>query len=132
MSHRCQIQGSSAACFEENNELWVKEYADGRQTEGRTYRVKFCPECGFEILKVGPFKGFIGRFNIPDYAPDDTIIQFSQTLSSAIAQMNRNIESIKAYMILQNSQNECFMQRDLAKSEEISCLKRRLQILEEK
>lgn len=131
MSHRCQIDGSSAACFEVKNELWIKEYADGRQTEGRTYRVKFCPECGFKIPKTGPFKGFLGGFNIPDSAPDDRITQFSQTLSTAIAQMNHNVEIIKCFMSLQHTQNECFMERELSHSQEISYIKRRLQILED-
>jgi hypothetical protein len=46
MGHRCQIEGSSTACFEVEGELWVKEYADGREREGRTYRVNYCPQCG--------------------------------------------------------------------------------------
>lgn len=131
MSHKCQIEGSSAACFEDNNELWVKEYADGRQTEGRTYPVKFCPECGFKIPKVSFAKSFFCGFNTPDSAPDDRINQFSQSLSTAIAQMNHNVEIIKCFMSSQYTHNECFIERGLAHSQEINYLKRRLQILEE-
>ena len=28
MSHNCKVKGSSTVCFEIDNELWVKEYAD--------------------------------------------------------------------------------------------------------
>lgn len=44
--HRCYIEGSSAVCIEQDGHLWVKEYADGNQREGRTYRVGYCPQCG--------------------------------------------------------------------------------------
>ncbi len=44
--HQCRIEGSSAVCFEREGEYWVKEYNDYENPEGRTYRVKFCPECG--------------------------------------------------------------------------------------
>ena len=44
--HRCQIEGSSTVCFDHDGELWVKEYNDGIQGEGRTYRVNYCPQCG--------------------------------------------------------------------------------------
>jgi len=131
MSHRCQIEGSSTACFEHKNELWVKEYADGYQQEGRTYRVNFCPECGFKIPKASFAKSFFGCLNIPDVTPDDSITQFSQALSTAIAQMNHNVELIKAMMSAQNTQNQCFIERDLSTSQEISYLKRRLEILED-
>jgi hypothetical protein len=49
MGHECRIENSSAVCYEVNNELWVKEYADSGNKEGRTYQVKFCPECGYTI-----------------------------------------------------------------------------------
>lgn len=133
MSHRCQIEESSIVCYEEKNELWVKEYNGVlRQNEGRTYRVNFCPECGFKIPKASFAKSYFGCFNIPDVTPNDSITQFSQALSTAIAQMNHNVELIKAMMSAQNTQNQCFMDRDLATSQELAYLKRRLQILEEK
>ena len=130
MSHRCQIDGSSGACFEERNELWVKEYADGYQKEGRTYRVKFCPECGFHLPKSSFGKSFFGRLNIPDVTPDNSITQFSQALSTAIAQMNHNVELIKCFMSSQNTQNECFMERELHHSQEICKLERQILNLE--
>ena len=46
MGHRCKIEQSSCVCFEHDGELWVKEYNDGIQSEGRTYRVNYCPQCG--------------------------------------------------------------------------------------
>jgi hypothetical protein len=126
------IEGSSTACFEHKDELWVKEYADGYQQEGRTYRVNFCPECGFKIPKASFAKSFFCCFNIPDVTPDDSITQFSQALSTAIAQMNHNVELIKSMMSAQNTQNQCFIERGLSTSQEIAYLKCRLQILEEK
>lgn len=130
MTHQCKIENSSAVCFEEGNELWIKEYDDGRQREGRTYPVKFCPECGFKIPKAGFFKGFLGNFNIPDSSPDNSIIEFSQALSTAIAQMNHNVELIKCFMSSQNAHNQCFMDRDLNASQEIFQLKKRIENLE--
>lgn len=130
MSHRCQIDGSSAACFEEANELWIKEYADGYQREGRTYKVKFCPECGFKLPQACFSKSFINSFNIPDSTPDDNIRQFSQSLSNAIAQMNHNVELIKCFMSSQNTQNQCFMDRDLQVSQDICKLERQFLNLE--
>ena len=110
MSHRCQIGESSVVCFEERNELWVKEYADGRMPEGRTYQVKFCPECGLHLPKCSFAKRFFGALSIPDSAPDDRITQFSQQLSNAISEMNHNIAIIKCHMSAQHTQNECFME----------------------
>ena len=132
MSHHCILDNSAIVCFEINNQLWVKECSDFGQQEGKTYQVNFCPECGFKLPRPSFAKSFFGCLNIPDSAPDDRITQFSQTLSTAIAQMNHNVEIIKCFMCSQHTQNECFMERELAHSQEISYLKRRLQILEEK
>lgn len=128
MSHRCRIGDSSVACFEQNNELWVKEYADGYQQEGRTYPVKFCPECGFKIPTASPSKGYFCA--IPDSSPDESITRFSQALSTAIAQMNHNVELIKCFMSSQNTQNQCFMDRDLQVSQDICKLERQILNLE--
>lgn len=116
MSHQCIIQGSSAVCFEKGNELWVKEYYDGTEREGRTYKVNFCPECGFKK---------------PYPTHPESITRFNQDLPTAISQMNHNIELIKAFMRSQNTHNQCFMERDLATSQEIAYLKRRLEEDEE-
>lgn len=120
MSHRCYIDGSSAVCIEHNGELWVKEYADGREREGRTYNVKFCPECGFKIPKNS--KSFLNFFNIPSSEGDDTISQFSAQLGRSIAEMNHNIEMIKAFMLSQNIQNECFIENEKELRKRISAL----------
>jgi hypothetical protein len=45
--HHCNKRGVSCVCLERpNGEFWVKEYGDGKQKEGRTYQVNFCPWCG--------------------------------------------------------------------------------------
>ncbi len=45
--HHCNMRGISCVCFQNpNGEFWVKEYNDGKQKEGRTYQVNFCPWCG--------------------------------------------------------------------------------------
>lgn len=124
MSHRCQIEGSSAACFEEKNELWVKEYADGCRPEGRTYPVKFCPECGFHLPKGSFAKRFFGCLSISDSSPDDRITQFSQQLGNAIAEMNHNIAIIKLHMSAQHTHNECFMEMDNRLKERITNLEK--------
>lgn len=130
--HKCRIDGSSAACFEVNGELWVKEYADGLQSEGRTYPVKFCPECGFKLPERGFSKSMFRGIHIPDSQVDDSIHRFSAELGKSICEMNHNIALIKTFMSSQNTQNECFMERDLYTSQEISYLKRRMEQLEEK
>lgn len=131
MDHKCLIEGSSACCIEVKGELWVKEFANGLQSEGRTYPVKFCPECGFKL----PEKGFGSRFgalcSIPAAETDNRITEFSYELGKAISEMNHNIALIKTFMSSQNTQNECFIERDLCTSQEINYLKRRLEILED-
>ncbi len=106
MTHECFITGSSAICIERNDELWVKEYQSASQREGRTYRVNFCPECGYCLPKR---KGFLKFFknNIPD--PDESISQFSHDLAKAIKEINHNVEAMKAFMTCQNCQNDLFM-----------------------
>ena len=128
MSHKCQIDGSNAACFDVNGELWVKEYSYGNEREGRTYKVNFCPKCGFKI----PEKKFFSFLHAPYQEPDEHITRFSHALSTAIAQMNHNVELMKCFMSSQNTQNECFMDRDLETSKEIVILKERIKILEDK
>ena len=44
--HCCRFGYASVACFSMCGELWVKEYANGKEREGRTYRVDYCPFCG--------------------------------------------------------------------------------------
>lgn len=111
MGHSCRIEGSSTACFEHSGELWVKEYGDGRQKEGRTYKVNFCPECGFKL----PARKSLMRFftSIPSSEPDETISKFSMELGKAIAEMNHNVTAIKTFMIAQNTQNECFLSNEM-------------------
>lgn len=125
MSHRCQISDNSG-CFEENNQLWVKEFYDGICREKGTYRVNFCPVCGFSIPKAQPV--YLKAF-IPASEPDACITQFSQSLSTAIHQMNHNVELMKSFMSSQNTQNQCFMDRDLSTSQEICSLKRKIEDL---
>ncbi len=130
MSHHCILDNSAIVCFEINNQLWVKECSDFGQQEGKTYQVNFCPECGFKLPRPSFAKSFFSA--IPAAVPDESITHFIQSLSTAIHQMNHDVELIKAFMISQNTQNECFIERDLSTSIEINYLKRRLLILEEK
>lgn len=127
MTHTCYIGANSGICFQIGNELWVKEYNDGsRKQDGRTYKVNFCPECGFKIPDSKHFKCSF----IPPSEPDTRITEFSMALSTAIHQMNHNVELMKAFMSSQNTQNECFMERELEHSREISSLNRRVDALE--
>lgn len=126
MSHRCLIEGSSTACFEDSGELWVKEYGDGCEKEGRTYRVNFCPECGFKP----PKKDLFNFLHFPYQEPEESISRFSSDLSRAIAQMNYNVELIKSFMSTQITQNQCFLDRDLQVSQKIDELERRINVLE--
>ena len=67
---------------------------------------------------------------IPDSSPDESITRFSQALSTAIAQMNHNVELIKCFMSSQNNQNQCFIDRDLQFSQDICKLERQILNLE--
>lgn len=56
--HSCNFHAFSCACFErDNGEMWVKEYSNTKQKEGRTYQVNFCPWCGAQA-KVRIDAGF--------------------------------------------------------------------------
>lgn len=126
--HRCQIDGSSAACFEIEGELWVKEYDDGHQREGRTYKVNFCPQCGYRKPPIHYFKSAYEGFPVCAES-DETLSKFSKSLSEAIAQMNHNIAIIKASMSAQSTQNQCFMDREMELSKEIKSLKEEIQYI---
>ena len=128
MNHKCFIDESNVCCIEVDGQLWVKEFADGIQKEGRTYLVKFCPECGFEL----PDKGFFNFLHSPYRESNEPVYKFTNDISTAISQINHNIELMKCFMSSQNTQNKCFMERDFFTSKEINYLKRRLEILEEK
>lgn len=125
MSHMCQIEEGRAVCFQKGNQLMVREY-DQFMGEGAVYKVKFCPECGFKIPKSEP--AYLRTF-IPPSEPDNSITQFSQSLSTAIHQMNHNVELMKAFMSSQNTQNQCFIDRELDLSKEISSLRRKVEDL---
>lgn len=116
MTHKCSIDGSQADCVEHDAELWVKEYGDGRQQKGRTYKVNFCPECGFKL----PNKIFYNFLRLPYQEPDESISKFSSALSTAISEMNYNVELIKAFMISQSTQNECFIFNEMELRKRIS------------
>lgn len=126
MTHQCRIDGSSTVCIEVDGKLWVKEYADGLQREGRTYAVSFCPECGFKL----PTKSYFNFLHLPYAQVDDSIHKFSAELGKSISEMNHNIAHIKAFMSAQNTQNECFMDRELQLSQEITFLRKRIETLE--
>lgn len=51
--HSCNRHTASCACFERaDGELWIKEYSNSTQLEGRTYQVNYCPWCGMEAKKT--------------------------------------------------------------------------------
>jgi len=47
--HFCNLISSSVVCFEREDGLWIKEYLDENSSEGRTYKVNYCPWCGISI-----------------------------------------------------------------------------------
>jgi hypothetical protein len=110
MTHRCNIYGSSAACVEIDGNLWVKEFCNSRENEGRTYMVNFCPECGFKLPRK---KTFLEHFSMPDSNADESISKFSMELGKSIAEMNHNIEIMKAFMSSQNCQNSCLIENEM-------------------
>jgi len=119
--HRCYIDGSSAGCFEVNGELWVKEYSDGNQREGRTYKVNFCPQCGYRKPSIHYFKSAYEGF--PVCEDQDEISKFSTSLSQSIRDMNHNISVLKLMLRTQESHNDSFMDSDMELSKEINYLK---------
>ena len=120
--HRCYIDGSSAACFEESGELWVKEYANGSQRECRTYKVNFCPQCGYKKPSIVSIKkSYQAVSGFGDQG--DIISKFSASLGEAVAQMNHNIAIIKANMSAQSTQNSCFIEREMEFAREIEKIK---------
>jgi len=126
MVHKCYIDGSSAACFEHDGELWVKEFADGNQKEGRTYPVKFCPQCGHTInplfttqfSDIHTLKSQVFMRN----EEDDILQKFSSSLANTVRDMNQNINAIKAFMVYQNIQNQCFIDNEMELIKRISKL----------
>lgn len=114
----------------------------------KQHRVDFCPVCGkksivsygesFAIYSRKP-RGDSGK-NIPNMdflhslpIPEslDLVGWYREQWEKKIDELNTNIIVIKTFMTSQSTQNECFMQRELAHSQEISYLKRRLEQIEE-
>lgn len=94
------------------------------------FRIEYCPICGMKAKKSHIEKLQMFSRDIPP-APEEPLSLYSSMITQAINDMNRNIASIKAFMISQNCQNECFMDRDLQTSQKLSEITRRLQALEE-
>lgn len=126
--HQCYIDGSSAACFEEEGELWVKEYADGNQREGRTYKVNFCPQCGYRKPAIHYFKSAYEGFPVCAES-DEAISKFSSSLGQAIKDMNHNISVLKLMLKTQESHNDSFMDSDMELCKEISMIKEEIQYI---
>lgn len=68
--------------------------------------------------------------NVSYNEADDSITKFSYELAKSISEMNHNIVLIKTFMSAQNTQNECFMNRDLEVNQRIYDLEKRLSRLE--
>lgn len=131
MTHQCELKDDMGCCIEVNGKLIIQEYVTQLgMMEGRKYEVNFCPECGYTLSK----DDFSSRLRSP-YIPfipdaDESIHRFSSELSRAISEMNHNVLAIKTFMSAQNTQNECFMDRDLQTSQKLSELERRIKELE--
>lgn len=123
MAHQCRIDIGSLICYEVDNEFWVKEYATSGLNEGRTYRVNFCPECGFQSPSSHKFKPDMGKC-----LPDDSIQKFSSELSKAIAQMNYNVGMIQSFMAQQFEHNKCFIDREMDMHSRINELEKALEL----
>ncbi len=51
-THICNATDCHTVCFEQEGELWVKEYSgSGNKLEGRTFMVCYCPYCGYQTGK---------------------------------------------------------------------------------
>ena len=115
--HDCSL-GDINVFEDENGLMYIKERCFMPHGQYHTNKVEYCPICGMKAKNshIASFsKGFIST--IPDIAPDESITRFSQALSTAIDQMNHNVEIIKCFMISQNTQNDCFrfVQNELQK-----------------
>jgi hypothetical protein len=127
MTHQCELEDDVGCCLEDNGKLWIQEYVtELGMMSGRKYEVTFCPVCGFKMPNKSPFN----FLHLPYTEADDSIGKFSHSLSVAISQMNHNVELIKCFMSSQNTQNECFMDRDLQTSQKMCELERRIASLE--
>jgi len=71
-----------------------------------------------------------GLYDLPIPGVVDSIDLLKQHWQDRIAELNNNIEIVKTWMSSQYTQNECFMDRDLRTSEEISKLRTRIDSLE--
>lgn len=47
-AHVCQTNYNDVVCEERDDGLWIKEYGTAIRSEGRTYKVNFCPWCGYK------------------------------------------------------------------------------------
>ena len=130
MKHDCRLR--SLEVFEdEDGYLYVKDQCHMPFGKDHTFRVEYCPVCGQKgnrshIAHMTMFN----RTDIPD-SPHPIIPDYHTEMVKVINDLNKNIEVIKAFMISQSTQNECFMDRDFRTSEKMSELTRRLQSLEE-
>jgi len=65
-THNCVNTFAGIACYQEGDELWVKEYHHGDKREGRTYKVNYCPMCG-----NGPISNKVSVGQEPFSKPED-------------------------------------------------------------
>lgn len=123
MKHDCRLR--SLEVFEdEDGYLYCRDQCHMPFGKDHTFRVEYCPVCGQKgnrshIAHMRMFK----RTDIPDAGPP-IIPDYHTEMVKVINDLNRNIEAIKAFMISQNTQNECFIFNEME-------MRKRLQALEE-
>lgn len=78
-THNCVIPEAGIACYQEGDDLWIKEYHYHTGREGRTYQVNYCPMCG---AKASTGKTVVGEK--PFSNPEDKFltIQEAEILSN--------------------------------------------------
>ena len=130
MKHDCRLR--SLEVFEDDDGyFFVKDQCNMPFGKSHYSRVEYCPVCGMKSKRSHiAHMTMFNRTDIPD-APHPTIPDYHTEMVKVIQDLNKNIEVIKAFMISQSTQNECFMDRDFRTSEKMSELTRRLQALEE-
>lgn len=130
MKHDCRLR--SLEVFEDDDGyFFVKDQYSLPSGRNHYLRVEYCPVCGMKSKKSHiNHMTMYKRTDIPEAIPEP-LHMYQSMMAKAIEDMNKNIECIKAFMISQNTQNECFMDRELEISQKISEITRKLQALEE-
>lgn len=114
MGHNCRL-GTIEVNEDKEGYLFIKYECYMPFGIPHTLRIEYCPICGEKSKKSNVDHHKLYAKNIP------ILTEYAMS----IEQMNKNIECIKAFMMIQNSQNECFI---FTENE----LKKRIEALENK